>query len=260
MRPTSTPRRSGWRSSELEAAGFGAVVAIEPTSGRVRVLASNPALRPQPRPRTSLRAQPRPGLAAARPGDPGPVPARLDLQGRDRGGRASTAARSTPETTIDAPGTIEVQGKPLANDFNQSFGPIGLDTALTNSVNTWFAQLGEQIGGDTLFEYMDALRLRLEAADRPALQSGLPRAASSRTGRCSAATTRSTSPRIAIGQERLAVTPLQMAMVAAAVANGGSLMRPQIWSRVVDPDGRVVERLDPSRVQPPDRRGDGGAS
>ncbi len=42
------------------------------------------------------------------------------------------------------------------------------------------------------------------------------------------------------------MTPLQMAEVAAAVANGGSLMKPQIWSRVVDPDGRVTERLDPS--------------
>ena len=33
------------------------------------------------------------------------------------------------------------------------------------------------------------------------------------------------------------MTPLQMAEVAAAVANRGKLMKPQIWSRVVDPDG-----------------------
>ncbi len=57
--------------------------------------------------------------------------------------------------------------------------------------------------------------------------------------------------RVAIGQERLLVTPLQMAMVAAAVANGGKLMKPQIWNRVVDPDGRVVERLDPSQYSQP---------
>ena len=47
------------------------------------------------------------------------------------------------------------------------------------------------------------------------------------------------------------MTPLQMAEVAAAVANGGSLMKPQIWSRVVDPDGRVTERLDPSEYSQP---------
>ena len=47
------------------------------------------------------------------------------------------------------------------------------------------------------------------------------------------------------------MTPLQMAEVAAAVANRGRLMKPQIWSRVVDPDGRVVKRLDPSQYSQP---------
>ena len=60
--------------------------------------------------------------------------------------------------------------------------------------------------------------------------------------------------RVAIGQERLLATPLQIAMVAAAVANEGKLMKPQIWNRVVDPDGRVVKRLDPSDLQRTDQR------
>jgi peptidoglycan glycosyltransferase len=47
------------------------------------------------------------------------------------------------------------------------------------------------------------------------------------------------------------VTPLQMAEVAAAVANKGKLMKPQIWSRVVDPDGRVTKRLEPSQYSQP---------
>src|SRR5207247_10658814 len=50
----------------------------------------------------------------------------------------------------------------------------------------------------------------------------------------------------AIGQERLCVTPLQMAEVAETVANGGELMRPQLWDRVIDPDGRTVKRSKPS--------------
>src|SRR6202040_3043815 len=44
------------------------------------------------------------------------------------------------------------------------------------------------------------------------------------------------------------VTPLQMAEVAAAVANGGKLMTPHLTSRVVDPEGRVVQRIS-ARVQ-----------
>jgi penicillin-binding protein A len=51
--------------------------------------------------------------------------------------------------------------------------------------------------------------------------------------------------RVAIGQERLRVTPLQMAEVAATVANKGELMEPRLWSKVIDPDGRET-KLDPA--------------
>jgi peptidoglycan glycosyltransferase len=52
--------------------------------------------------------------------------------------------------------------------------------------------------------------------------------------------------RVAIGQERLQVTPLQMAMVAAAVANGGKLMEPRLVDRVTAPDGGVRSRNRPT--------------
>jgi peptidoglycan glycosyltransferase len=48
--------------------------------------------------------------------------------------------------------------------------------------------------------------------------------------------------RVGIGQERLQVTPLQMAMVASAVANGGSLMKPHLADRFIRPDGRLASR------------------
>jgi peptidoglycan glycosyltransferase len=51
---------------------------------------------------------------------------------------------------------------------------------------------------------------------------------------------------MAIGQDKLTVTPLQMAMVAAAVANGGTLMKPHLTDRVVDPDGRTVKTIAPA--------------
>jgi peptidoglycan glycosyltransferase len=54
--------------------------------------------------------------------------------------------------------------------------------------------------------------------------------------------------RVGIGQERLRVTPLQMATVAATVANGGVRMKPRITSRIVDQDGRTVQRIAPARA------------
>jgi len=48
--------------------------------------------------------------------------------------------------------------------------------------------------------------------------------------------------RLAFGQERLQVTPIQMAMVAATIANGGLAMRPYVVERVVAPDGSTVTK------------------
>jgi penicillin-binding protein A len=55
--------------------------------------------------------------------------------------------------------------------------------------------------------------------------------------------------RVAIGQERLQVTPLQMAMVAATIANEGALMQPVFGERAVAPDGRATARWRPDRVR-----------
>ena len=54
--------------------------------------------------------------------------------------------------------------------------------------------------------------------------------------------------RMAIGQDKLTVTPLQMAMVAASVANGGKLMKPHLGDRIVDRDGRTVDRIEPEEM------------
>ena len=51
--------------------------------------------------------------------------------------------------------------------------------------------------------------------------------------------------RVAIGQERLLTSPMQMAEVAATVADGGKLMRPTFVQEVTDPDGRVTRKLSP---------------
>ncbi len=54
--------------------------------------------------------------------------------------------------------------------------------------------------------------------------------------------------RVAIGQGGLLATPLQMAMVASAVANDGRLMRPTLTDRIVDRDGRTTDDVDPEEV------------
>lgn len=238
--------------ADLEAAGFGAVVAIEPQSGRVKVLASNPPYDPNRVPyelsKLNTNEIERPLFDRATQGQYPPGSTFKVVTGA----AGLESGTITPETPIDAPGSLEVEGTPLENDFGISWPGATLDTALTNSVNTWFGQLGQQLGEDTLFEYME----RFGFNSTPAID--LPADQVSKSGVYDAEKEELLGPndpvdlaRVAIGQERLVVTPLQMAEVAAAVANKGKEMKPQIWSRVVDPDGRVTKRLDPSEYSQP---------
>jgi len=235
----------------LEEEGFGAVVAIEPQTGRVKVLASNPPYDPNRVP-FELKELNENTLEA-------PLFNRA-TQGQYPPGstfKVVTAAAGldsgeiTPSTPIDAPGSLEVEGTPLENDFGEDFFGATLDTALTNSVNTWFGQLGQQVGNETMFEYIERFGFNatppIDLPEEEVSKSGVFDENGELLGRGDPVDL----ARMAIGQERLAVTPLQMAMVAAAVANGGKLMKPQIWSRVIDPDGRVTERLDPSEYSQP---------
>jgi len=238
--------------ADLEAAGFGAVVALEPSTGAVKVMASNKPFDPNripyelPQLYQGLNKIETPLLNRATQGlyPPGStfkvVTAAAGLE----------SGTITPETAIDAPGSLEVEGTPLENDFGEDFFGATLDTALTNSVNTWFGQLGQQLGNDQLFETMEKFGFNstppIDLPDDEVYESGV-------SGEDGLLTARDPVDlaRLAIGQERLLATPLQMAMVAAAVANGGKLMKPQIWNRVIDPDGRVTDRLDPSEYSQP---------
>jgi peptidoglycan glycosyltransferase len=236
--------------ADLEAAGFGAVVAIEPSTGAVKVMASNAPYNPNRVPYALAKLN--------RNGIETPLLNRA-TQGLYPPGstfKVVTAAAGldsgaiTPETTIDAPGSLVVEGTPLENDFGQSYSGAALDTALTNSVNTWFGQLAQRLGNDTLFEYMERFGFNatpaIDLPDDEVYDSGVYE-----EGDLLRASDPVDLARLGIGQERLLTTPLQMAQVAAAVANGGKLMKPQIWKRVVDPDGRVVDRLDPSVYSEP---------
>ncbi len=237
---------------DLESAGFGAVVAIEPQSGRVRVMASNPPYDPNRIPyelnKLNANEAESPLLNRATQGQYPPGSTFKVVTAA----AALDSGAITPESALAAPSPLSVQGLPLQNDFNQSFPPIALDTALTNSVNTWFAQVGEQVGEQTMFEYMDRFGFNSQPAiDLPSNQVYKSGIYDYEAGKFLGPGDPVDIGRIAIGQERLTVTPLQMAEVASAVANKGKLIKPQIWSRVVDPDGRVTKRLDPSEYSRP---------
>ena len=151
---------------------------------------------------------------------------------------------------IDAKGhCITVQGLPLCNAGTESFGPITLTDALTFSVNTAFAQIGQQLGQATLERYMTRFGF---FSDPPLTYpsdemnpSGLYH-----NGHQLKPGAPVDVARVAIGQERLAVTPLQMAEVAATIGNGGERDAAAPWSTgSCSPSGRRVYTQRPESLE-----------
>lgn len=150
----------------------------------------------------------------------------------------------TPNSVLSGRSPIAIEGVPLSNSGGEQFGDIPMTTALTNSVNTWWAQAGEKVGNDTMFKYMDRYGFNAKPRlDYPGFQ--LAASGVYDGNKLLGPSDRIDIGRVAIGQERLRVTPLQMAEVAATVANKGELMEPRLWSKVTDPDGRET-KLDPA--------------
>jgi penicillin-binding protein A len=222
----------------------GAVVAIVPSTGEVRAMVSIPGYDPNQVPENfqelnSQRSAPLFNRATQAGYPPGSTM------------KVVTATAALDSGEFDADRTLsgqspkEISGAPLNNAGGEQFGEIGMETALTNSVNTWWAEAGEIIGAETMLEYMG----RFGFNQKPRLDyPGFQLATSGVFDGSKLLTSNDLIDigRVAIGQERLRVTPLQMAEVAAAVANGGELMEPRLWSKVIDPDGRETE-LDPDR-------------
>ncbi len=154
----------------------------------------------------------------------------------------------TPESTLSGRNEIPISGVPLKNDENESLGQITLTEALAKSVNTVWAQVGEKLGKRTMGRYMNRFgfnRGRSSTTRRAKCRSAARRKAN---GSCRPRARKSTSAASAIGQDKLEVVPLQMAEVAAAVANHGVLMVPHMTSRIVNAEGQTVQTISP-RVQ-----------
>jgi penicillin-binding protein A len=223
----------------------GSVVALDPASGAVKVMASWPTYSPNG---VSTEA----GLARLNKDElRQPIVDRSLQFGYAPGSTMKvvtlTAALDTGQFSLQSQVSgrngVNISGVPLQNDEGDSYGNLDLKTALTKSVNTVYAQVAEKLGKKTMREYME--RFGFDA--KPKLdypKRAMSAAGEYVNGKLTPPTSRFVDVgRMGIGQDKLQVPALQMAEVAAAVANGGKLMRPHIGDRFVDSDGRTTKRI-----------------
>lgn len=113
--------------------------------------------------------------------------------------------------------------------------PLDLVQAMAVSCNTVFARLGNEVGADRLVSQAEKFGLNADwESYLPFVPSAIPSELDP------PATAQS-----AIGQRDVRVTPLQMAMIAGAIANDGVLMTPRVVEKAQEFDGRVVQEFDP---------------
>jgi peptidoglycan glycosyltransferase len=226
----------------------GSVVALEPATGRVRVMVSIPDYNPNDVPDRFSELNQAEGSPVFNRATQARYPPGSTMK-VVTAAAALDSGEYTPDSIVSGESPKTISGAPLTNSGGADFGPIPLTTALTNSVNTVWAEVGEEIGSETMYEYMERFGFNTEPPlDYPRNQM-TPSGVFGEDGDVLDQDDPVDVGRVAIGQERLQVTPLQMAMVAAAVGNGGVLMQPRLTDRVVDKDGRVTDRIEPEEEE-----------
>jgi penicillin-binding protein A len=227
----------------------GAAVAIEPETGRTLVLASTPSYDP------NLVEQHFDQIVRTRAscGNASPLLDRA-TQGLFIPGsifKVITAAaaldtgRYTPSSRFNDPGYCIEYGKRVSNFADQSgpevFGNVDFTEALEHSINAVFCNIGKALGALVVLDYAKRFGFYEEPPiDLPSEEvaiSGLYRRGKPYIPK----DPNQVDPgRLAFGQERLLVTPLQMALVAAGIANDGVVMEPTLVDRIASPDGDTI--------------------
>ena len=226
----------------------GAVVAIDPTTGAILALASSPSFDPNllsSHDAGDIQAnyeelnadtnQPLLNRPLAMTLPPGSTFKLVTAAAALESGNYVAGTELPGPTQINLPGT-DVQ---LGNWNGKSCGPgdvTTLQAALEISCNTAFAWLGMELGADAISEQAQKFGFESEfevpmtaAISRFPVDPNKPQTAMS-----------------AIGQFDVRATALQMAMVAAGIANDGVVMNPYLISQVLGPDLTVLQNTNPS--------------
>jgi peptidoglycan glycosyltransferase len=230
----------------------GAAVALEPSTGRILALVTKPAYNPNDAEshfdRINAITSP-----SCKPASPLVDRATQGLYPPGSSFKVVTAAaaldsgRFTPTSIFHDPGYCIEYGQKVNNFTNpdrlgpEAFGTLSLATGFTNSVNSVFCNIGKTLQITTLMDYARRFGFDqtppIDLPSNAVAISGLYKGSHLLSPR---EEEHQDPGRTAFGQGNLLVTPLQMAMVAATVANNGKEMQPHLVDRVRRSTGDIV--------------------
>lgn len=248
---TTIDRRVQQAAEEALGARAGAVVVMDPRNGDVLALVSHPAY---PVERFARPLDRDTWLALVQ--DPTHPLLNRAVQGLYPPGSlfkivvAAAALQGevfTPFDRLPCPKAWVFGGRSYHNWEDHDRGALTLEEALRHSCNTFFYQLGLKVGPERIAQMAEAFGLGRVTdtgltGERPGLVPSPAWKRQTLKDRWHPGDTVS----LAIGQGLITVTPLQVARLMSAVANGGTLWKPRMVERVVTPNGRVLREEAPA--------------
>jgi len=230
----------------------GSVVAIRPDTGEVLAMVSKPSFDPNLflgadaiATRELLLADPSEPLAnrsTNRTYPPGSTFKVIVTAAAIESGVAGPDTLLPDPVELELPGTSEV----IRNFDRQTCGDgteVTLQTAFRRSCNTVFAELGLLLGAEALTTEAETFGFNQDTPfELPVLNSFFPQPSEFSNDLPALAQS-------AIGQRDVRATPLEMALVAAAIANDGIIMEPSLVSHIFDAEGDVISENEPALLQ-----------
>jgi peptidoglycan glycosyltransferase len=227
----------------------GAVAALDPRTGEVLALVANPTYDPNPlashepdEVRTAYRE-----LRPLAPDSPLVSRATDTFFPPGSSFKIVTAAAALengmgPDTALPNPPSLDL---PQTEDNLENFGggqcsggsEIDMASALQQSCNVYFAQLGLELGPEALIEQAHRFGMSEDIPfDIPFVEGEIPGVEAFEDDLPAVAQS-------AIGQRDVRVNVLQMALIAGSIGNGGVMMQPRLVKEIRDPNGRILRTL-----------------
>lgn len=229
----------------------GAVVAIDPSTGAVLAYVSSPSFDPNvltgtdPSAGDALQADPSDPLLDRVTGmsyPPGSTFKLIVAAAAIESGLAVPGTELADPLEVELPGSVETIQN-ASGGFCNDGTTATLARAIRASCNTVFAQLGLDLGAGPIEGQAAAFGFGRDIPfEWNVLDSVFPAPSTFEFDQAGLAQS-------AIGERDVQATPLQMALVAAGIANNGTIMRPHLVEAIFDADGETVDESEPAPWQ-----------
>jgi penicillin-binding protein 2 len=217
----------------------GSIIVMDPRTGEILAMASNPGFNPNTLNEDFGKLINHPSRPFLNRATQGALPPGSIFKAITAIAPLSAGAINT-QTTFECHGYSKHRNVLLRCWLRTGHGLIAANDAITYSCNVFFYEIAKAFGKDIFYNYAKLFGIGEKTGiDLPYERSGsMPRV-----------TATIPAMNIAVGQGRLLATPLQMARVYAAIANGGTLVQPHVLSKVTNSQGEVIRRFESENKQ-----------